>query len=223
MAKIFDTLFAQNGDREVVPIATTPNGRVSINIGFGVDYEKDLKTDPNAKDVERKKLNYMFYLLMDGINKAAETGGGDIIGVPIPYPSYYIPAGYIPYDGRRFDTNTNPGLAALFPTGYLPDLRGVAIRGLDAGRGLDPGRGLLTYQDDAMQQITGQFQMDDQAVTIGNPPSGVFYADVKIRYDAQSNGNFGGYLVKFDSARQTKVAAETRMKNMAFYYITKAG
>lgn len=55
------------------------------------------------------------------------------IGVPIPWPSESIPAGYLPMDGRVFDTAANPVLAQKYPLGTLPDLRRMFIRGSGAG------------------------------------------------------------------------------------------
>lgn len=55
------------------------------------------------------------------------------IGVPIPWPSDSIPAGYLPMDGRVFDTAANPILAKKYPLGTLPDLRRMFIRGTGAG------------------------------------------------------------------------------------------
>lgn len=77
MGKIFTTLFAQNGDREAVPTAATSDGKVSIQLGYTPDYERNLQTDLLAKDIERKKLNYLLYLIMDGVNKAYDQAVKD--------------------------------------------------------------------------------------------------------------------------------------------------
>lgn len=229
MAKIFDMPFAVNGDREVVPTGATTTGRVSFSSGFGPDYEKDLDKDPTAKDIERKKLNYLFYVICDAINKLADSGGS-VVGVPIPYPSLTVPEGYVPYDGRRFDTSSNPKLAALFPNGYLPDLRGLVIRGLDAGRGLDPNRGILTYQEDAIRNITGLLDGGDnpKSQLFGEYPvaTGCFRNErwVASQSNGADQGRYGRYnALSFDASRVVPTAQENRMKNLAFYYITKVG
>lgn len=55
------------------------------------------------------------------------------IGVPIPWPTTSVPSGYLPMDGRAFDTASNPVLAQRYPTGVLPDLRRMFIRGSGEG------------------------------------------------------------------------------------------
>lgn len=223
MAKIFDMPFAVNGDREVVPTGATTTGRVSFSSGFGPDYEKDLEKDPTAKDIERKKLNYLFYVICDAINKLADSGGS-VVGVPIPYPSLTVPEGYVPYDGRRFDTSSNPKLAALFPNGYLPDLRGLIIRGLDAGRGMDSNRGILTYQEDCIVNITGRAPIGDSNINHTNAFKGAFYATYEFGNQIGSAKiDWDNPYVLFDASRVVKTGPEVRMKNMAFYYITKVG
>lgn len=226
MAKIFEIPFANNGDRDVVPAAAQGNGRVSYTQGFGPDYEKNLLTNIDAKDIERRKLNYLFYTICTAINKLQEDGGG-VIGVPIPYPSTTnLPANHVPYDGRRFDTNLNPVLASIFPSGVLPDIRGVVIRALDAGRGLDPGRGILSYQEDCIQNITGGIPADIGNSGWINKPQGVwgaFYDNGPLTSGDQ--GSRGSEVRKyvFDASRVVRTGPEVRMKNIAFYYITKVG
>jgi len=67
-------------------------------------------------------------------------------GAPVPWPSVNPPSGWTVCNGSSFDTAAYPLLAAAYPNGVLPDLRGVFIRGWDNGRGIDPGRGLGDLQ-----------------------------------------------------------------------------
>ncbi len=69
-------------------------------------------------------------------------------GIPVPWPVATPPAGWLACNGQAFDKGVYPQLAKAYPTGYLPDLRGVFIRGWDNGRGFDNGRTLLSYQKD---------------------------------------------------------------------------
>lgn len=104
----------------------------------------------------------------------------------------------------------------------IPDMRGVTARGYDAGRGLDGGRGFGTYQDDTMQRITAGWTMDDVAAGSDFPPQGACYADGPASYDTNSrNGRIGAVKVRFDSARVTRTANETRMKNVAINYVIR--
>lgn len=70
------------------------------------------------------------------------------VGSPIPWPSATAPTGYLLCQGQTFNKTNNPKLARAYPTGVLPDLRGVFLRGWDAGRGLDSNRKILSYQAD---------------------------------------------------------------------------
>lgn len=226
MAKIFETPFAINGDKEAIPEAVQSSGRVSFSMGFGPDYEKPLLTDPSAKDLERKKLNWILNAFCNAINKLQEDGGG-LVGVPVAYPSStVIPTGYIPYDGRKFDTAANPLLARLFPSGFLADIRGLVIRGLDAGRGVDPNRAILSYQEDAMQRILGSFAADvANTRNINLNVSGAFYDNGSLGAPSDAGIVWENEIrdFRFDSSRVVRTADETRMKNIAFYYITKVG
>lgn len=135
-------------------------------------------------------------------------------------------------NGRALNKNEYPILFGRIGYTYggsgdwfnLPDMRGLVPRGFDGGRNVDPGRGFATFQDDAMQRITADWTMDDQAVECNYPPQGATWADSKgsVNYDASSdNRKWFAYRVHFDSARQTKVAHETRMKNLAINYIIR--
>ncbi|ECE0486434.1 tail fiber protein [Salmonella enterica subsp. enterica] len=78
----------------------------------------------------------------------AGSGGGYPTGSPIPWPTATPPSGYLLCNGQSFNTAAYPKLASVYPSGTLPDLRGVFIRGLDNGRGYDSGRAILSYQSD---------------------------------------------------------------------------
>ena len=72
-------------------------------------------------------------LAVQQVSAAVRSLYQGFIGVPIPWPSESIPAGYLPLDGRAFDTAANPVLAQKYPLGTLPDLRRMFIRGSGAG------------------------------------------------------------------------------------------
>ncbi|HDQ1286051.1 TPA: tail fiber protein, partial [Escherichia coli] len=62
------------------------------------------------------------------------------VGVPVPYPLATPPTGWMKCNGSSFNKTLLPALAAVYPSGVLPDLRGEFIRGWDDGRGVDVGR-----------------------------------------------------------------------------------
>ncbi|ECI0044044.1 phage tail protein [Salmonella enterica subsp. enterica serovar Enteritidis] len=64
-------------------------------------------------------------------------------GVPLPWPSDTIPAGYALMQGQAFDKNVYPLLAIAYPSGTIPDMRGWTIKGKPAG-----GRAVLSQELD---------------------------------------------------------------------------
>ena len=121
------------------------------------------------------------------------------------------------YSGLFDDIGTTYGEGDGITTFNLPDLRGVFIRGLDLDRGLDPGRTLGSYQEDAQQRISGSLGNFNNFAAFLGTPEGSFYAQsfgpqIGIR-STSSTDNWIEILM--DSARQTRVADEVRVKNIA--------
>ncbi|MEB1038203.1 phage tail protein, partial [Citrobacter freundii] len=56
------------------------------------------------------------------------------VGAPVPWPSDAVPAGYALMQGQPFDKTTYPLLAAAYPAGVIPDMRGQTIKGRPDGR-----------------------------------------------------------------------------------------
>lgn len=103
----------------------------------------------------------------------------------------------------------------------LPDLRGMHARFWDAGRGLDTGRALGSYQEDAVQNITGSFgPIDDMA---SSTVTGAFKRGANIQYDAISVSEGTGWLLELDASRSVRTAAETRGKNVALLPVMTVG
>lgn len=91
------------------------------------------------------------YLLESDIDKYIP------VGFPLPWPQATPPGGWLKCNGAAFDKVKYPKLATAYPSGSLPDLRGVFIRGWDDGRGLDSGRAILSYAADKMRKHTHGF------------------------------------------------------------------
>ena len=129
--------------------------------------------------------------------------------------------------GQAFRAGSYPELAQLLPDLKIPDLRGVALRGLDANRGFDPGRALLSYQEDAMQKITGKF--DDVTGGMKNVSTeGAFKITRKSLVDKGTGATSPIHFlnIEFDSSSspgaRTNSQDETVMKNVAVNFIIKA-
>ena len=153
---------------------------------------------------------------MDGYITSDRIGGLDQfvrdrtppVGVPMPWPQVHPPAGYFECNGSTFDKNKYPKLAAAYPSGKLPDLRGEFIRGWDNARGADPYRVILDWQGCMIQSHNhsteiGYYHEDG----VGNPWG-----------SGNSKRHEGNYL--FTTALTG--GRETRPRNIAFMYIVKA-
>ncbi|CNE91353.1 tail fiber protein [Yersinia enterocolitica] len=130
------------------------------------------------------------------------------IGVPMPYPLANLPATtqgivFFKMNGGSFNVTSYPKLAAKYPTGVLPDLRGEFIRGFDDGRGVRADQNLLGWQGHGIQSHNhGITNFEVRGVT-GGPTSAWFTSGNGV-----ATSNSGG--------------DETRPRNIAFNYIVRA-
>ena len=137
--------------------------------------------------------------------------------MPIPYPKSTPPSGYLAMMGQAISESTYPKLYALYGAN-LPDMRAYSIRGLDYGRGIDAGRVVLTQQEDAIAE-------HKHILLTGRNNDGDYHNQGSAR------GHVGeGYSPSFNAGDKwigdvtsASVAFETRIKNIAFLYIVKAG
>ena len=151
-------------------------------------------------------------------------------GSLITWPTATPPAGYLECDGAALSRTTYAALYAVLGVTYgkgagalanttfrVPDLRGEFIRGWDHGRGVDNGRALGNRQTDAMQKIWGTIYRANSASAY----SGAFYKKNGNLHTDPSGGASGNFMTGFDSSRVTRVAAETRPRNVAMMYAIK--
>ena len=145
------------------------------------------------------------------------------VGIPLPWPQMTPPAGWFECNGSAFNKDQCPKLATAYPHGFLPDLRGVFIRGLDTSSGLDPNRAILSYQGDAIRNISGCIST---LVTGDTNPVGYgafLTTNTQIGAYARSSSAGGSHqTIYFDTSRVVPVANENRPHNIAFMYIVKA-
>ncbi|EIX0887609.1 tail fiber protein [Escherichia coli] len=71
------------------------------------------------------------------------------VGAAIPWPSDSVPTGYAVMQGQTFDKTTYPLLAAAYPSGVLPDMRGWTIKGKPAS-----GQAVLSQEQDGIKSHT---------------------------------------------------------------------
>nr|WP_242688854.1 tail fiber protein [Photorhabdus tasmaniensis] len=164
-------------------------------------------------------------------NTNGEIDGGPVsncpLGSPVPWPQPNPPSGYLACNGQTFNKSQYPQLAAAYPSGVLPDLRGEFIRGWDDGRGTaDAGRGILSWQGDAFVSHKHGYR-DRYYIENMN---GLRSANKKEETPGGYNGNLGsghsdednnGFLY-IDSTTEKTGGNETRPRNIAFNYMVRA-
>ncbi|RWT41930.1 phage tail protein [Enterobacter cloacae] len=156
------------------------------------------------------------------------------VGVPLPYPSATPPTGWLKCNGAVFDKVKYPGLAAVFPSGNLPDLRGEFIRGWDDSRGIDNGRALLSSQGHSLRDHshnqefwTGSNTTSSTIAQTGNygplvtqGDGGIVYTDREPQRLPSAVRAISTRGVASDNA--ANIGTETRPRNIAFNYIVRA-
>ncbi|KMW71891.1 hypothetical protein TI10_17365 [Photorhabdus luminescens subsp. luminescens] len=154
------------------------------------------------------------------------------VGIPLPWPTDVPPIGWVKCNGAIFDKILYPKLAAAYPSGVLPDLRGEFIRGWDDGRGVDINRYLLSTQlaDIAPHSHRiGRMWSNSNGGTDGlGTPSRILnsvYQNVNYGIDTRGLGiaigmGSGGYGY-MDNVIVASTGIETRPRNVAFNYIVR--
>lgn len=145
------------------------------------------------------------------------------VGVPMPFPSETPPTGWLKCNGAAFDKAKYPGLAAVFPSGNLPDLRGEFIRGWDDGRGVDSGRALNSWQDSDNKS----HQHEDDFGS-GGAPGGDLGTSSAFAKKYYGSGEYyirtaNGWTGASNGLRTAPTGGrESRPRNVSFNYIVRA-
>lgn len=98
-------------------------------------------------DINGQTITANRFMTADGTDLAAGTGVP--VGVPLPWPTDTAPEGYAIMAGQEFDKAAYPKLAAAYPSGVLPDMRGQTIKGKPAS-----GRNVLSTEADGVKSHT---------------------------------------------------------------------
>ncbi len=103
MLKFFRIPFATSGDKTAIPDPVDGGGSVSYTEGYGVDYQLQ-KTNPAAKNIERDKMNELFFDVTTAIAELQSQGVPDFISTALnggtPY-SYALNA-IVKYSGELY-------------------------------------------------------------------------------------------------------------------------
>lgn len=112
------------------------------------------------------------------------------VGVPLPWPTDTPPSGYIVMQGQAFDKAAYPKLAAAYPTGVLPDMRGQTIKGKPAS-----GRDVLSTEDDGVKSHT--HTASTASVDLGSKTTSSFDYGTKTTssfdYGTKTSNNTGAH------------------------------
>ena len=138
-----------------------------------------------------------------------------IVGIPYIWHSDTLPKDAFWCDGSSFDKAKYPLLAMVYPSGKVPDYRGVVLRMRDRGKGYDANRTLGSFQNDAIRNITGRFVQGNYS---NDYTTGAFYQTGEMGGPCAHRGDYR-YLGFFDASKVVPTASENRMKNIAVNYI----
>ncbi|WP_419236063.1 phage tail protein [Serratia fonticola] len=222
---------------------TGSDGAPAGSVFMGLTMPHSTLTDYAFQIASRKDFGFHYRTLDAGVIRpwvrvydtaykptAADVGALDRadfpVGIPQPWPTATAPAGWLKCNGATFDKAKYPLLAAAYPSGRLPDLRGEFIRGADDGRGVDSGRAVLSTQADAVQKFTGKTNGIQHFVP-GLTPQGIISqgetvaSTTGLTESTGSTGN-GVFRINIDASLQIRTATETRPRNIAFNYIVRA-
>ncbi|EHO3053087.1 tail fiber protein [Escherichia coli] len=116
-------------------------------------------------------------------------------GPPIPWPSDTVPSGYALMQGQTFDKSAYPKLAAAYPSGVIPDMRGWTIKGKPAS-----GRAVLSQEQDGIKSHT--HSASASSTDLGTKTTSSF------DYGTKSTNNTGAHTHNF-AYNNTSAYAET--------------
>ncbi|ENA9920277.1 phage tail protein [Escherichia coli] len=117
------------------------------------------------------------------------------VGAPIPWPSDTVPSGYALMQGQTFDKSAYPKLAAPYPSGVIPDMRGWTIKGKPAS-----GRAVLSQEQDGIKSHT--HSASASSTDLGTKTTSSF------DYGTKSTNNTGAHTHNF-AYNNTSAYAET--------------
>ncbi|MEQ5490871.1 phage tail protein [Escherichia coli] len=142
------------------------------------------------------------------------------VGVPVPWPSATPPTGWMKCNGSSFNLSSYPALAAVFPSGVLPDLRGEFIRGWDDGRLVDTDRAVMSSQSARVGYI--KFDLGVYGIPTGTGTL-ILANDILI-----TGQDINGSSLLLNNSNERAIGdmyvvpTDTRPRNIAFNYIVRA-
>lgn len=134
------------------------------------------------------------------------------VGVPLPWPTDTPPSGYIVMQGQPFDKAAYPQLAAAYPSGVLPDMRGQTIKGKPAS-----GRDVLSTEADGVKSHT--HTASTASVDLGSKTTSSFDYGTKgtssFDYGTKTSNNTGAHTHSLSGSTNTAGAHTHSMRFVA--------
>lgn len=148
MTYFFKYPFASSGTRTSIDTTNaTPDGPVSYQYGFGIDYQLVLGTDVNALPINRGQSNQLYFDITDNLNQYQTQGVPNWItsvdngGTPYSYDIYAVVrydagGGTLVYENQIQDNTSTPGDDDTWlpiqggggpPTGSVIDFAGISL------------------------------------------------------------------------------------------------
>ncbi len=159
---------------------------------------------------------------------------GTPAGIVDVFAGASAPLGYLLCHGQSVSTTAYPALFTAIGYTYggsgdkfnVPDLRGVFLRGHDAGRGIDSGRKLGTQQQSGAPNIKGQFPQEYDSWKHTGGYNGAFSQGANTGLGGTpGDHDSSARPVLFDASRSSSVyqngLTEVRPVNVAINYIIK--
>ena len=168
---------------------------------------------------------YSWQLLMTYLQQTSASQVGNIILRPV----MKLPPNAILANGAEVAIDNYPLLyeelgpesAEGCQEGFfrVPDLRGYVPRFLDMGRGIDSesDRRVMSYQEDAIRNITGQIGHINNYAGVTGPQEGAFQSHAwGTSVGIKATVGADNYItIDFDASRVVPTASENRVKNVA--------
>lgn len=139
------------------------------------------------------------------------------------FATQVTPPGWLPFTGAEVSRTAYYKLFDLIGTAFgdgdgsttftLPDGRGRFLRALDLNCGLDLGREFGSFQDCAIENITGSV---DGFFKTGGGVSGALYYSVSLNTQPTGASSQGYNTLNIDTSRAVRTSTETRPINIAF-------
>ena len=166
------------------------SNKLSAQISYSDNASVTLHTDPSrAETLPEGHVVGSVYDMYSSI-LPPPTGDSLPVGVPLPWPTDTPPSGYIVMQGQPFDKAAYPQLAAAYPSGVLPDMRGQTIKGKPAS-----GRDVLSTEDDGVKSHT--HTASTASVDLGSKTTSSFDYGTKgtssFDYGTKTSNNTGAH------------------------------